>query len=121
MSYSNYFNYQKYRNNTPMTPYAPYSNTFASSGGNNIAINELEFWSTMRYMQGVIDAVNVEYDIWAGKGELSSTFDTFVIQYKQLQLIMENYQKLMQKNKDAINKILEQLVQMDESLANTLQ
>ncbi len=121
MSYPNYFNYQKYSNNTPITPYAPFSNTFASLGGNNTAINELEFWSTMRYMQGVIEAVNVEYDIWAGHGEVSSTLDTFVIQYKHLQLIMEDYQKLMQKNKDAINKILEQLMQMDESLANTLQ
>lgn len=119
-------NYMDYIKSTNAGPYnqisSPFNNIPQPSGLNTtIGVNSFELFSAITTMQMAISSMDVSYEIWASQGEISATFNTFDMQFKQLQLIMENYKTLMQTNVEAIRIINEEITETDMSMATKWQ
>lgn len=86
--------------------------------GETIELKGVQLLTVKNKMQLAISALDVEYETWIGNGEMSSTLDVFIMQFYQLQLIMEQYHAILNKDLGSIKTIADAMIETDANMAS---
>lgn len=78
-----------------------------------LSLDKLVFVSAIANLQTKVNNVNVSYPGWASQGENSYVFDQYIDGFNQLYTIMSAYQRLVNKDIDAMRSVCEELNAMD--------
>lgn len=78
-----------------------------------LSLDKLMFVSAIANLQTKVNNVNVSYPGWESQGENSRVFEKYIDGFCQLYSIMNLYQKLVNKDIDAMRSVCEELDAMD--------
>lgn len=83
---------------------------------NFIGIDKVLFACALDSMVCAADGIGVKKKEWSSMGEESEVFNSYVLEFEQMQRIMKSYRELILKDIEAIRSVGIQMEKMDKQL-----